>query len=117
MALRGTRTQPYVRLYDGERVNRHCPSVDVLMHSGATALGSWAVGVLLTGMGADGAAGLKAMHDAGAFTIAQDEESCVVYGMPHAAMELGAVSRQLPLHRIAQALVTAAVERESHAAV
>jgi len=117
MEVIGTRTQPRVRLYQGERVNRHCPSVDVLLHSGAKVLGAHAVGVLLTGMGADGAAGLKAMHDMGAFTIAQDKESCVVYGMPFAAMALGAASKQLPLDRIAEAVFRAAVERGSHAAV
>jgi len=117
MEVIGTRTHPRVRLYHGERVNRHCPSVDVLLHSGAKVLGEHAVGVLLTGMGADGAAGLKAMHDLGAFTIAQDKESCVVYGMPYAAMALGAASKQIPLDRIAEAVFRAAVERGSHAAV
>jgi len=117
MEVIGTRTHPRVRVYEGERVNLHCPSVDVLMHSGAKVLGEHAVGVLLTGMGADGAAGLKAMHDMGAFTIAQDKESCVVYGMPCAAMALGAASKQLPLERIAEALFRAAAERGSHAAV
>jgi len=117
MEVIGTRIQPRVRLYQGERVNRHCPSVDVLLHSGAKVLGAHAVGVLLTGMGADGAAGLKVMHDMGAFTIAQDKESCVVYGMPDAAMALGAASKQLPLDRIAEAILRTAVERRRHAAV
>jgi len=117
MEVIGIRLEPHVRLYRGDRVNCHCPSVDVLLHSGAKVLGGHAVGVLLTGMGADGANGLKAMHEAGAFTIAQDKESCVVYGMPQAAMALGAVSKQLPLDRIADAMVRGAVDRESHAAV
>jgi two-component system chemotaxis response regulator CheB len=117
MEISGIRLEPHVRLYEGERVNCHCPSVDVLLHSGAKVLGGHAVGVLLTGMGADGANGLKAMHEAGAFTIAQDKESCVVYGMPQAAMALGAASKQLPLDRIAEAMVRIAVDRESHAAV
>lgn len=72
-------------------VNRHRPSVDVLFHSAAEQLGKLAVGVLLTGMGRDGAAGLAAMHDAGAYTLAQDAASCIVYGMPRAAIEMGAV--------------------------
>lgn len=72
-------------------VNRHRPSVDVLFHSAADQLGKLAVGVLLTGMGRDGAAGMAAMHDAGAYTLAQDAASCIVYGMPRAAVELGAV--------------------------
>lgn len=72
-------------------VNRHRPSVDVLFHAAARELGKLAVGVLLTGMGRDGAAGMAAMHDAGAYTLAQDAASCIVYGMPRAAVELGAV--------------------------
>jgi two-component system chemotaxis response regulator CheB len=109
MAVTGSPTHPRVHLFEGERVNRHCPSVDVLFHSGAKVLGSHAVGILLTGMGADGAAGMKAMFDTGAFTIAQDRESCVVYGMPHAAMELGGVTRQLPLERMPHMVLKAAV--------
>lgn len=72
-------------------VNRHRPSVDVLFHAAARELGKLAVGVLLTGMGRDGAAGMAAMHDAGSYTLAQDAASCIVYGMPRAAVELGAV--------------------------
>jgi two-component system chemotaxis response regulator CheB len=116
MEIRGTRAQAHVRLYDGERVNRHRPSVDVLLHSAAKVLAGHAVGVLLTGMGADGATGLKAMREAGAFTVTQDKESCVVYGMPQAAMELGAATKQLPLERIADAVLKAAMERDSHVA-
>ncbi|HEX9591899.1 MAG TPA: chemotaxis response regulator protein-glutamate methylesterase [bacterium] len=117
MEVTGSRAQPRVRLIAGERVNRHCPSVDVLFYSGAKVLGSHAVGILLTGMGADGAAGMKAMFAAGAFTIAQDKESSVVYGMPHAAMALGAVSRQLSLERIPHMLLKAASGSEKAAAV
>lgn len=72
-------------------VNRHRPSVDVLFHSAAEQLGKLAVGVLLTGMGRDGAAGMAALHEAGAYTLAQDAASCIVYGMPRAAVEMGAV--------------------------
>ncbi|MGD2063749.1 MAG: chemotaxis response regulator protein-glutamate methylesterase [Nitrospirota bacterium] len=112
MEVIGDRAHPRVRLSATERVNRHCPSVDVLFHSAARVLGEHAVGILLTGMGRDGAAGMKAMFDAGAFTIAQDRKSSVVYGMPHAAMELGAASRQLPLERVPYMLLRASADRE-----
>ena len=115
MEVTGSRAQPRGHLITGERVNRHCPSVDVLFHSGAKIFGRDAVGVLLTGMGADGAAGLKAMFDAGAFTIAQDKESSVVYGMPRAAMERNAVSRQVSLERVPHMLLKAAAGREKPA--
>ncbi len=86
-----------VRVYRGERVNRHPPSVDVLFSSCAKQLGKNAVGVLLTGMGADGAKGMLEMRAAQAFTIAQDEATCVVFGMPREAILLGAVDQVLPL--------------------
>ncbi len=85
----------------GEKVNGHCPSVEVLMKSAAPALGKHAVGIMLTGMGGDGARGLKAMREAGARTLAQDEASSVVFGMPKVAWELGAAERLVPLNRIA----------------
>ncbi len=85
----------------GEPVNRHRPSVDVLFHSCARYLGRNAVGVILTGMGNDGAAGLKAMRDAGATTIAQNEATCVVFGMPREAIALGAAQEVMPLQHIA----------------
>lgn len=85
----------------------HRPSVDRLFHSVAKVCGKHAVGAILTGMGADGALGLKAMRDAGAFTIGQDEASCVVYGMPGAAKAMDAVEIQLPLERIAGRLLQA----------
>ena len=88
------------RLDDGSPVSGHKPSVDMLFSSVSKAYGDAACGVILTGMGKDGAIGLKEMHDAGAFTIGQNEESSVVYGMPRAAMEAGAVQEQLPLSRI-----------------
>lgn len=91
------------RLQASGQVNGHRPSVDVLFDSVAAAMGARAVGVLLTGMGRDGAAGLKRMREVGARTIGQDEASCVVYGMPRAAFEIGAVEQQLPLSRIATA--------------
>jgi two-component system chemotaxis response regulator CheB len=86
-----------VRVYSGDPVNRHRPSVDVLFRSCARYLASNAVGVILTGMGADGARGLLEMREAGARTIAQDEASCVVFGMPKEAIALGAAEEILPL--------------------
>jgi two-component system chemotaxis response regulator CheB len=94
-----------VRVYRGERVNRHLPSVDVLFSSCARQLGKNAIGVLLTGMGADGAKGMLEMKVAEAHTIAQDEATCVVFGMPREAIQLGAVDQVLPLGRIPAALL------------
>lgn len=91
--------------YDGKLVSGHKPSVDVLFHSVAEACGAKAVGVILTGMGRDGADGLLAMRTAGASTIGEDEASCVVYGMPKAARENGAVEREFPLSRIAEEIL------------
>lgn len=88
-----------------EPVNRHRPSVDVLFDSAARNAGSNAVGVILTGMGKDGAQGLLRMKQAGSFTLAQDENSCVVYGMPREAYQVGAVGKVLPLDKIADALL------------
>ena len=90
------------RLNDGPPVNRHCPSVDVLFRSVAQNVGPNAVGVILTGMGDDGARGLKEMRDAGAPTIAQDEASSVVWGMPGAAVKMGGAQEILPLGRVAE---------------
>ncbi len=89
------------RLRAGDPVNGHSPSVDVLFNSLARVTKSDAIGVILTGMGRDGAQGLMAMRQAGAKTIGQDEASSLIYGMPRAAFEIGAVERQLPLDRIA----------------
>ena len=93
------------RLRETDPVNGHRPSVDVLFNSVAQAAGARAVGVILTGMGKDGAQGMLAMRNAGARTIGQDESSCVVYGMPRAAFELKAVERQLPMSRIGRAIL------------
>ncbi len=90
------------RLNNGPPVNRHCPSVDVLFRSVAQNVGPNAVGVILTGMGDDGARGLKEMLDAGARTMAQDEATSVVWGMPGAAVRLGSVQDVLPLGRVAE---------------
>ncbi len=95
----------YVRSQKGPRVSGHCPSVDVLFNSVATTAGANAIGVILTGMGADGAMGMTKMRKAGAYTIGQDKESCVVYGMPMEAYKMGAVARQLPLDEIADELI------------
>jgi len=91
----------YVEIKDGPLVSRHRPSVDVLFRSAARYAGKNAVGVIMTGMGDDGARGMKEMSDAGAYTIAQDEASCVVYGMPHEAVKLGGVHKVTSLELIA----------------
>ncbi|RRZ95890.1 chemotaxis response regulator protein-glutamate methylesterase [Erwinia sp. 198] len=91
-----------VKLHDGPPVNRHKPSVDVLFKSVAQYAGRNAVGVILTGMGNDGAAGLLTMNKAGAWTIAQNEASCVVFGMPREAIALGGASEVVDLHQISQ---------------
>ena len=95
-----------VEAFYGDKVNGHCPSVDVLFDSVAKECGKNAVGILLTGMGYDGAKGLLAMRRAGARTIGQDEQSCVVYGMPKVAYEIGAVERQTSLSNIPQVLLS-----------
>ena len=93
-------TQYFVELDDGEAVNRHKPSVDVLFDSVAKHIGKKAIGIIMTGMGNDGARGLKNMRNNGAYTLAQDEKTCVVYGMPKEAVELNAVDRQVGLDDI-----------------
>lgn len=91
----------YVEVTDGPLVNRHRPSVDVLFRSVAINAGANAVGVIMTGMGGDGAKGLLEMKNVGAYTIAQDEQSCVVFGMPHEAIKIEAHQQILPLDSIA----------------
>lgn len=95
----------YIKLDDSEPCNRHKPSVDVMFRSVEEAAGDNAIGVLLTGMGADGARGLLQMHDSGSKTIAQDENSCVVWGMPGEAVKLKATDYVLPLNNIAQKIL------------
>ncbi|MDL2224988.1 chemotaxis response regulator protein-glutamate methylesterase [Eubacteriales bacterium OttesenSCG-928-M02] len=97
-------TKYVVRVYKGEKVSGHCPSVDVLFQSVAKVYGKDAIGVLLTGMGADGAKGLLEMYKTGATTIGQDKETSVVYGMPQAAKNLGGVTKELPLGQIARGI-------------
>ncbi|HVY87745.1 MAG TPA: chemotaxis response regulator protein-glutamate methylesterase [Hyphomonadaceae bacterium] len=103
----GGGAQPFCRLRETELVNGHRPSVDVLFHSVAATVGARAAGLILTGMGKDGAKGLAAMRAAGARTFGQDEASCVVYGMPKAAFEIGAVERQAPLNDLSRLVLEA----------
>ncbi len=86
----------------GEKVSGHCPSVDVLFESVAKTAGKRSIGIILTGMGSDGAKGLLSMKKQGAFTIGQDQKTCIVYGMPMVAYNIGAVDKQLPLDKIPQ---------------
>jgi two-component system, chemotaxis family, protein-glutamate methylesterase/glutaminase len=95
----------HVEVVDGPLINRHRPSVDVLFRSVARFAGKNATGIILTGMGDDGARGLKEMLEAGAYTVAQDEETCVVYGMPKEAVKLGAVKKVLPLQDVRLAIL------------
>lgn len=101
-----------VELIKGEKVNGHCPSVDVLFNSVATKVGENAIGVILTGMGYDGAKGLLNMRKSGAITIGQDEQSCVVYGMPKVAYDIGGVTKQTTLKNIPQ-LLNSIISRKS----
>ncbi|MFM2066779.1 MAG: chemotaxis response regulator CheB, partial [Pseudomonadota bacterium] len=105
MQLRKAAGQYYVSIIDGPPVNRHKPSVDVLFRSAADCAGAASLGIIMTGMGDDGARGMKVMHDGGARTIAQNEESCVVFGMPKEAIKLQAVDDVLPLEAIARAIL------------
>ncbi len=101
LLLRRSGANYMTQLSDGEPVNRHRPSVDVLFRSAAEHAGKNAVGVILTGMGRDGALGMQAMKQAGAYNFAQDEASCVVFGMPREAIAAGATDEILPLRDIA----------------
>ena len=105
LLLKRSGARYYVEIKDGPMVSRHRPSVDVLFRSAARYAGKNAVGVIMTGMGDDGAKGMLEMKDAGEFNIAQDEESCVVFGMPKKAIELDAVDRVLPLSAIPAAVI------------
>ena len=105
MMLRRNGAQYSVEVRDGPLVNRHKPSVDVLFRSVAQAAGKNALGVIMTGMGDDGARGMKEMHDAGATTVAEDESTCVVFGMPKEAIRMGGVTRVKPLHEIPREII------------
>jgi two-component system chemotaxis response regulator CheB len=106
LLLKRSGARYHIELRDGPLVSRHRPSVDVLFRSAARYAGANAVGVILTGMGDDGAKGMLEMKEAGAYNIAQDEASCVVYGMPAEAVKLSAVDRILPLNMIANEVVS-----------
>lgn len=114
--IRGTHRNLELMLDDGAPVNRHKPSVDVLFESLSPGLAERAVGVVLTGMGADGARGLKYLRDHGSRTVVQSAETCVVFGMPREAIRMGAAQDVLPLNRIAQWLVSATRARTRNAA-
>jgi two-component system chemotaxis response regulator CheB len=105
MMLKRSGAQYIVEVADGPLVNRHKPSVDVLFRSVAQTAGSNALGIIMTGMGDDGARGLKEMHDTGARTVAEDESTCVVFGMPQEAIKRGGVDKVVPLDQIPQEIV------------
>ena len=105
MVLKRSGAQYFVEVLDGPLVNRHRPSVDVLFRSVAKCAGPNALGVIMTGMGDDGAAGLLEMREAGARTLAQDEQSCVVFGMPKEAIKRGAAERIVPLSAVGRELL------------
>jgi len=105
MLVKRSGAQYHVDVVDGPPVSRHRPSVNVLFRSVAQSAGKNALGIIMTGMGDDGAQGLKEMLDAGSRTLGQDEDSCVVYGMPKEAYKLGAVEREVALSRITQEIV------------
>ncbi|MET0548831.1 MAG: chemotaxis protein CheB, partial [Xanthomonas sp.] len=102
MLLRRSGAQYFVEVLDGPPVNRHRPSVDVLFRSAARAAGGNALGIIMTGMGDDGAVGLLEMRQAGARTVAQDEQSSVVFGMPKEAIKRGGAEKILPLNAMAR---------------
>ncbi|MBT1705068.1 protein-glutamate methylesterase/protein-glutamine glutaminase [Chryseosolibacter indicus] len=106
MEVKRSGARYYVEIKDGSPVNRHRPSVDVLFSSTAKYAGRNAIGIIMTGMGADGAKGLLEMKEAGAYTIAQDEKSCIVFGMPKEAIKINAVDKILPLSQIASHLLS-----------
>jgi two-component system chemotaxis response regulator CheB len=107
LLLKRSGARYHVQIKDGPLVSRHRPSVDVLFRSAARYAGQNAVAVIMTGMGDDGARGMKELHDLGAPTIGQDESSCVVYGMPQEAKKLGAIDTEVPLPKIAQEVLRA----------
>ena len=105
MMVKRSGAQYYVEVRDGPLVNRHKPSVDVLFRSVAQTAGKNALGIIMTGMGDDGARGLKEMRDAGAATVAEDESTCVVFGMPKEAIKLGAAAKVTPLDNIPKEII------------
>jgi two-component system chemotaxis response regulator CheB len=117
MIVRRNGARYQVHLKDGPEVHYQRPSVDVMFHSVAREVGPNAIGAILTGMGADGAAGLLAMREAGAQTFAQDEKSCVVFGMPKEAINLGAAEQIVPLNTMAERVLATLVETGGRRAV
>lgn len=113
MVLRRSGASYYVEIGSGQKVSGHRPSVDVLFNSTARVAGPNAMGVILTGMGSDGARGLRNMRDAGSRTIGQDERSCVVYGMPKVAAEFGGVEKVAPLQEIPRVMLRMVEEMQS----
>ncbi len=113
MRLKRSGAQYLVEVMDGPLINHHRPSVDILFRSVAQCAGRNAIGIIMTGMGDDGARGLRDMHDAGGMTAAQDEDSCVVYGMPREAVKLGAAAEVVGLHDIAAWMVRSAARSPS----
>ncbi|MEJ2698874.1 MAG: CheB methylesterase domain-containing protein [Desulfuromonadales bacterium] len=107
LLLKRSGARYYVEIKDGPLVCRHRPAVDVLFRSAARYAAKNAVGVIMTGMGDDGARGMLELKQSGALTIAQDESTCVVFGMPREAIRMGAVDMELPLGKIASAVVRA----------
>ena len=105
MLLKRSGARYYVEVKTGPLVSRHRPSVDVLFRSGARDGGANVVAAIMTGMGDDGAKGMKELHEVGAYTIAQDETTCVVFGMPQEAIKLGGVDKIMPLQNIAGEIV------------
>ncbi len=105
MILRRSGARYYVEVKDGPMVHHQRPAVDVLFKSTAQYAGPNSIGAILTGMGSDGAQGLLEMKQAGAKTIAQDEKSCVVFGMPKEAIKLGAADKVVPLAQVAKEIV------------
>jgi two-component system, chemotaxis family, protein-glutamate methylesterase/glutaminase len=110
MLLKRSGARYYVQIKDGPLIHHQRPAIDVLFHSVSTYAGGNAVGVILTGMGSDGALGLLKMKEAGARTVVQDEKSCIVFGMPKEAIKLGAAEKVLPLQNIAQAALSMTIE-------
>ena len=106
LQLRKAGGQYFAVVIDGPPVNRHKPSVDVLFRSAADCAGRDVLAIILTGMGDNGARGMKQLHDLGARTIAQDEASCVVFGMPKEAISLGAVDEVMSINQVARAILT-----------
>jgi two-component system chemotaxis response regulator CheB len=111
MVLKRSGADYVIGIEDTPPVNRHRPSVDVLFRSAASAAGKNAIGVILTGMGRDGAEGMLELSQSGAFTLAQDEKSCVVFGMPKEAIAEGGVDGTTPLAAMGEAIIRAAESR------